>query len=169
MSPSQTETPSRSWNESATSSPLYYLTPYPSTSATAPVTVTPTPLFLITPWPSNGTQTATGTPLFMKIYYPSTSPLINRTTVYLPETSGTIAMVSLGVGILSIATIGIVARQIIAYRNAPKPPPLPDTPQPLQPQQQPQTDTNCQIEISTSDLEEIRELLRSHNKKHRVL
>jgi hypothetical protein len=76
-------------------------------------------------------------------------------------------MVSLGVGILSIATIGIAVRQIIAYRNAP-PPPLPDTPQP-QPQQQPQTDTNCQIEISTSDLEEIRELLRSHNKKHRVL
>jgi hypothetical protein len=166
--------PSHSWNESATSSPLYYLTPYPSSSATAPVTVTPTPLFLITPWPSNGTLSATSTPLFMKIYYPSVSPIINTTTVYLPETPGTIAMVSLGVGILSVATIGLAVRQILAYRNAPKPATDPlslplSPPQQQQQQQQESSDTNCQIEISTSDLQEIQELLRSHNKKHRVL
>jgi hypothetical protein len=101
----------------------------------------------------------------MKIYYPSASPIINTTTVYLPETPGTIAMVSLGVGILSVATIGLAVRQILVYRNAPTPPPS----VPAIQQQQQSADTNCQIEISTSDLEEIQELLRSHNKKHRVL
>jgi trimeric autotransporter adhesin len=59
---------------SITSTPLFFVTAWPSLSSTSTRTPTSTPLFMITPWPTRGfTSTRTSTPKMYIVYYPSAS------------------------------------------------------------------------------------------------
>jgi hypothetical protein len=93
----------------------------------------------------------------MKIYYPSTSPVVNKTYAYLPESTTTIVVASVAVGIGSIAAIGFAIRHFLK----PKPPPIRRNPR--------AADETARIEIPSSDLKEIQELLNERKKIYRVL
>jgi hypothetical protein len=148
-----------------TSTPLYYITYYPSSSATDHGTVTPTPLFMITPWPSNGTGTVSSTPLFMRIYYPSITPVINYTYSYEPERMATVVVAGIGVGLVSVAVLGFVAYYLLKKRV----PIVVSTPSVTNHNRQQGSDDTCKIQIASSDLKEIEDLLIQHRKEYRVL
>jgi len=145
-------------NESATSTPFYYMTMYPSSSATEGPSSTSTPLYQITPYPSNGSYTATSTPLYMMIPYPSSSPIVNYTYTTLPDSTGTI-LTAISVGVVGI-TLTVVA---VVQLMKPKRPPLPSM------EQLPSEEEKTHIVISTSDKNEIIKLLQDHQKEFSVL
>jgi hypothetical protein len=120
---------------------------------------------MITPWPSNGTGTVSSTPLFMRIYYPSITPVINYTYSYEPERTATIVVAAIGVGIVSVATLGFVAYYVLTKGIPMK---LPSASVKSNDRQQGGDDT-CRIQISNSDLKEIEDLLIQHRKEYRVL
>jgi hypothetical protein len=103
----------------------------------------------------------------MKIYYPSTSPIVNYTYSYEPEGSIAVVVTALGVGMVSIAAIGGVAYQLLKKRST-IPGVLPDTDVNSTTQLH-NSDDNTRIEISTSDLKEIEALLIQHRKQFKVL
>ena len=145
-----------SWNETATSTPLYYITYYASSSPTDRGTVTPTPLYMIIPYPSNGSSSASNTPLFMMIRYPSHSPVVNYTYYSLPDSSGTI-LAGVGVALLGLTVVAVAVFQFMK----PKPPPQ------LR-RQQISNEEKTHIVISTSDFEEVAHLLNMHQKDFSV-
>ena len=147
-----------SWNESATSTPLYYITMYPSSSATEGPSSTSTPLYQMTPYPSNGSYTATSTPLFMMIPYPSSSPIVNYTYTTLPDSTGTI-LTAIGVAIVG-TSFTIVA--VVQFMK-PKAPSVPKR------EQRSVEEEKTHIVISTSDKNEIMKLLQDHQKDFSVL
>jgi len=159
------DTMSPSWNSSLTSTPLYYITYYASSSPTDHGTVTPTPLFMITPWPSNGTKTVTSTPLFMKVYYPSRTPVINHTLSYEPESTATVVVAAIGVGIVSFAFMGFGAYRIMTKGISIR---LPETIVNSNNRLNAADDT-CKIQISNADLKEIEALLIQNRKEYRVV
>jgi hypothetical protein len=120
---------------------------------------------MITPWPSNGTGTVSSTPLFMKIYYPSITPVINYTYSYEPERAVTVVVAGIGVGLVSVAVLGFVAYYLLKKRV----PIVVSTPSVTNHNRQQGTDDTCKIQISSSDLKEIEELLIQHRKGYRVL
>ena len=52
----------------------------------------------------------------MKIYYPSTTPVINYTLSYEPESTATVVVAAIGVGIVSIVTLGVAAYSMLKKR-----------------------------------------------------
>jgi len=121
---------------------------------------------MITPWPSNGTGTVSSTPLFMKIYYPSITPVINYTYSYEPERTATIVVAAIGVGIVSVATLGFVGYYLL--KNGVPTSAAVSSSSGNNDRQQGGDDT-CKIQISNSDLKEIEELLIQHRKEYKVL
>jgi len=163
---SSTATVSTSWNESATSTPLYYITAYPSSSATEGPSSTSTPLYQLTPYPSNGSYTATRTPLFMMIQYPSSSPIVNHTYITLPDSTGTI-VTAIGVGIFG-TTLTVLG--IVHFMKPRAPPALPLPKEGVQQTRQSTAEEEkTHIVISTSDKNEIVNLLREHQKEFLIL
>jgi len=156
ISISSSGTISASWNSTATSTPLYYITYYASSSPTDRGTVTPSPLYMIIPYPSNGSSSASNTPLFMMIRYPSHSPVVNYTYYSLPDSSGTI-LAGIGVALLGLTVVGVAVFQFMK----PKPPPQVR-------RQQISNEEKTHIVISTSDFEEVAQLLNVHQKEFSV-
>ena len=159
LSESMSMTASGTRNTSATSTPLYYITYYPSSSPTDHGTLTPTPLFLITPWPSNGSLSASSTPLFMKIPYPSVSPLINVTYSYLPVSAATVAVAGAAVGLTGVIATVFAVRHLLRARRKP----------PVQNNRPRAMNDRIRIEVSSSELESIQTLLTENQKTYRVL
>ena len=93
----------------------------------------------------------------MKIYYPSTSPIVNKTYAYLPESTTTVAIAGTAIGIGSVAVIGFTIRHFLKR----KPPTIRRNQRP--------TDETTRIEISSTDLKEIQDLLDERKKTYRVL
>ena len=90
------------------------------------------------------------------------SPVINYTYSYEPERVVTVVVAGIGVGIASIAAIGFVAYSLMTKGVVPKPP--------IQNNNRQQgIDENTRIEILTSDLKEIQDLLIQHRKEFRIL
>ena len=88
--------------------------------------------------------------------------MINYTLSYEPESTATVVVAATGVGIVSIVAIGFVAYSLMTKGVTLKPP--------IQNNNRQQAgDDNTRIEISTSDLKEIQELLIQHRKEFRVL
>jgi hypothetical protein len=59
---------------SITSTPLFFVTAWPTLSSTLTRTATESPAFMMTPWPTRGfTSTRTSTPKMYMVYYPSAS------------------------------------------------------------------------------------------------
>jgi hypothetical protein len=158
---SSTATVSTSWNESATSTPLYYITAYPSSSATEGPSSTSTPLYQITPYPSNSSFSVTSTPRYMMIPYPSSSPIVNYTYITLPDSTGTI-VTAIGVGIFgtTLTVLGII------HFMKPRAPPRTQL---QQLQQHKQEEEKTHIVISTSDRNEVIQLLRENQKDFSIL
>jgi hypothetical protein len=154
MSPTNTI----SSNLSKTSTPLYYITAYPSSSATEGPSSTSTPLYQLTPYPSNGSYTATRTPLFMMIQYPSRSPVVNYTYTTLPDSTGTI-LAGVGVAVLGTTITAVGIFQFMKPR-APRAPPALPLPKGVQQTQQLAEEEKTHIVISTSDKNEIVNLLQ---------
>jgi hypothetical protein len=120
---------------------------------------------MITPWPSNGTGTVSSTPLFMRIYYPSITPVINYTYSYEPERMATVVVAGIGVGLVSVAVLGFVGYSMLKKRV----PIVVSTPSVTNHNRQQGNDDICKIQIATSDLKEIEDLLIQHRKEYRVL
>jgi hypothetical protein len=103
----------------------------------------------------------------MKIYYPSISPIVNYTYSYEPEGPAAIVIAAIGVGMVSVATIGVIAYQLLKKRPS-VPGVLPDT-DVNNTNRLNNNDDHTHIEISTSDLKEIEALLIQHRKQFKVL
>ena len=101
----------------------------------------------------------------MRIYYPSITPVINYTYSYEPERIVTVVVAGIGVGIVSITAIGFLAYYMLTKGTQIAMPTLPMRSN----NRQQGSDDNTRIEISTSDLKEIEELLIQHRKEYRVL
>ena len=148
-----------SWNETATSTPLYYITYYASSSPTDRGTVTPTPLYMIIPYPSNGSSSASNTPLFMMIRYPSVTPVVNYTYYTLPDSSGPI-LAGIGFALLGLTVVAVAVFQFMK--------PKPVAPPQQHRRQQGLDEEKTHIVISSSDFEEVANLLNMHQKEFSV-
>jgi hypothetical protein len=102
----------------------------------------------------------------MRIYYPSTTPVINYTYSYEPERAVTVVVAGIGVGIVSIATLGFVAYYLLK-KGVPSSTVVSGSSG--NNNRQDGGDDTCKIQISSSDLKEIEELLIQHRKEYRVL
>jgi hypothetical protein len=111
---------------------------------------------MIIPYPSNGSSSASNTPLFMMIRYPSYSPVVNYTYYTLPDSSGPI-LAGVGVALLGLISVG----GAIVYFMKPKPPQQ-------QRRQQGSDEEKTHIVISSSDFEEVANLLNMHQKEFSV-
>jgi hypothetical protein len=113
---------------------------------------------MIIPYPSNGSSSASNTPLFMMIRYPSYSPVVNHTYYTLPDSSGPI-LAGIGVALLGLMTVG----GAILYFLKPRP-----VKPPQQHRQQGLDEEKTHIVISSSDFEEVANLLNMHQKDFSV-
>jgi len=111
---------------------------------------------MIIPYPSNGSSSASNTPLFMMIPYPSVTPVINHTYYTLPDYSGTI-LAGVGVAMLGLTVVAVGVFQFLK----PRPPPRVR-------RQQASDKEKTHIVISTSDFEEVAQLLNIHQKEFSV-
>ena len=100
----------------------------------------------------------------MKIYYPSTTPVINYTLSYEPERATTVVIAAIGVGIVSVATLGFVAYYLLK-----KQPPIGAVVSTGTNNRHQGGDDTCKIQIASSDLKEIEALLIEYRKKYTVL
>jgi len=100
----------------------------------------------------------------MKIYYPSTTPVINYTLSYEPEGTATVVVAATGVGIVSVALLGFVAYYLLKQQ-----PPIGAVVSTGTNNRHQGGDDTCKIQISNSDLKEIEALLIEHRKRYRVL
>ena len=110
--PTITSSTSTSLAPSATSTPLFVVTAYPTTTSTMTLTATSTPLFMITAWPSSSpvNVSATSTPLYYMTAYPSYNPnnasgLLGGLIASAPSSVATI-LGGVAVGIAGIGAIG---------------------------------------------------------------
>jgi len=92
----------------------------------------------------------------MMIRYPSVTPVVNYTYYSLPDSSGTI-LAGVGVAVLGLTVVGVGVFQFMK----PKPPPRVRT-------QQISNEEKTHIVISTSDFEEVAQLLNVHQKEFSV-
>ena len=99
----------------------------------------------------------------MMIRYPSVTPVVNYTYYSLPDSSGTI-IAGIGVAMLGLTGVGVAVFQFMKPR-----PPLPPVIQ-QQPQrrQQGSDEEKTHIVISSSDYEEVAQLLNMHQKEFSV-
>ena len=103
----------------------------------------------------------------MKIYYPSTTPVINYTLSYEPEGTATVVVAAIGVGIVSMGVIGVAGYFILKKR-----PPIGavvSESSSVNNIRQLRNDDTCKIQIASADLREIEALLIEYRKKYTVL
>ena len=100
----------------------------------------------------------------MKIYYPSTTPVINYTLSYEPERTVTVVVAAIGVGIVSVALLGFAAYYLLKQQ-----PPIGAVVSTGTNNRHQGNDDTCKIQIASSDLKEIEDLLIQHRKGYRVL
>jgi uncharacterized membrane protein len=100
---------------SATSTPLFQITAWPTTSSTMTLTATSTPLFMITAWPTTSpvNVSATSTPLYYYTAYPSVgsnatgSGLLGFAASLTGSGSSTSVIIgSVALGIVGLAAVG---------------------------------------------------------------
>ena len=119
---------------------------------------------MMTAWPSQGTATSSTTPLFMMIPYPSSSPKpINVTRINRPDDITGMIVGGTAVGALGIGSAYVLLRYL----------------RPKKKQQQTLeeeltavtvgTENVTHLCVSSSDLEEIKQILNRHNKRWMVL
>jgi hypothetical protein len=101
----------------------------------------------------------------MRIYYPSTTPIINYTLSYEPEREVTVVVAAIGVGIVSVATLGFATYYMLKKRV----PIVVSAPSVINHNRQQGHDDTCKIQIASSDLREIEALLIEHRKGYKVL
>ena len=116
---------------------------------------------MVIPYPSNGSSSASNTPLFMMIRYPSVTPVVNYTYYSLPDSSGTI-IAGIGVAMLGLTVVAVAVFQFL------KPRPPPPIIQQQQRRQQGSDEEKTHIVISSSDFEEVAQLLNLHQKDFSV-
>lgn len=116
--PTITSSTSTTLAPSATSTPLFVVTAYPTTTATMTLTATSTPLFMITAWPSSSpvNVSATSTPLYYMTAYPSYNPnnasgLLGGLLANAPSSVATI-LGGVAVGIAGIGAIGFAVNYL---------------------------------------------------------
>lgn len=95
----------------------------------------------------------------MMIRYPSHSPVINHTYYSLPDSSGTI-LAGIGVAILGVTIVAVAVFQFMK--------PKPVAPPQQQRRQQGSDEEKTHIVISSSDFEEVAQLLNLHQKEFSV-
>jgi hypothetical protein len=101
----------------------------------------------------------------MRIYYPSLTPIHNYTYSYEPESSSTLIVSAVGAAIVSVGTIGFVAHALL---NRPVSVSV-STNINNNDRHNNSDDDTCNIQISSSDLKEIEELLIQHRKQFKIL
>jgi len=116
--PTITSSTSTTLAPSATSTPLFVITAYPTTTATMTLTATSTPLFMITAWPSSSpvNVSATSTPLYYMTAYPSHNPnnesgLLGGLLASAPSSVATI-LGGVAVGIAGLGAIGFAVNYL---------------------------------------------------------
>lgn len=95
------------------------------------------------------------------------TPVINHTLSYEPESTATVVVAAIGVGIVSVATLGLTAYYLLKKR-----PPMGAVvlPSAIHNNNRHQGgDNTCKIEIASADLKEIEALLIEHRKEFKVL
>jgi hypothetical protein len=100
----------------------------------------------------------------MRIYYPSITPVINYTLSYEPESTATIVVAAIGVGIVSMGVIGVAGYFILK-----KQPPIGAVVSTGTNNRHQGGDDTCKIQIASADLREIEALLIEHRKGFKVL
>ena len=93
--------------------------------------------------------------------------MINYTLSYEPESTATVVVAAIGVGIVSIVTLGVAAYSMLKKRVPIGAVVLPSAIHTNRRHQG--SDDTCKIQISNADLREIEALLIEHRKNYTIL